>query len=261
MTLYQVLALIKKDWLLEWSYPLSFFSHLAGMVVHLTLFYFLSRLMPDQGRYFNFVVVGLSCSTLFSAALYGLSSSVRNEQLMGTLETLCASPVSFGTILMAKSLFSLGYAAIETFTYLAAAAVLFGFSIHLEQMALLLLVVLLSLTAFLFMGLISAGWVIRFKRGDPASWLITLATQILSGVFFPISLLPNWLQTASSLSPLTHALNGIRPLLQEHSSELHQTYSAIYALSLFIVVLGPLSLAGLKWSLRSCLRHGTLGDY
>ncbi len=261
MNFNQLFALIKKDWLLEWSYPFSLLSHLTGMVVNLTMFYFLSRLMPDQGSYFNFVVVGLSCSTLFSAALYGLSSSLRNEQLMGTLETLFASPISFGSLLISKALFSMGYAVLETLTYLTAAAVLFGFSIHLEQALLLILMILLSVTAFLFMGLLSAGWILRFKRGDPASWFITLATQILSGVFFPISLLPHWLQTASSVSPLTHALNGIRPLLQGHQAGFDQTYASVITLSLFILILGPLSLAGLKWSLRSCLRHGTLGDY
>ena len=48
------------------------------------------------------------------------------------------------------------------------------------------------------------------KRGDPFGWAIRVSSVVLSGVFYPTSVMPDWLHTISQLLPLTHALELIR---------------------------------------------------
>jgi ABC-2 type transport system permease protein len=64
--------------------------------------------------------------------------------------------------------------------------------------------------AFNAFGLFSAAVVIVIKQGNPVALLMSAASVLLAGVFYPVSVLPDWLRIAGQLLPLTQALEVVR---------------------------------------------------
>ena len=73
----------------------------------------------------------------------------------------------------------------------------------------------LALLSFLPFGLLFAALTVVIKQGTVGtSWVIALLS-IVGGLYFPVSLLPEWLQTISKLQPFTPATDVLRHLLVE----------------------------------------------
>ena len=64
------------------------------------------------------------------------------------------------------------------------------------------------------MGLAAASIVMYIKRGDPVSWVVSTMVDLLSGVYFPITILPQYVQHVSRFFPTTVALTAWRMILQ-----------------------------------------------
>ena len=99
-----------------------------------------------------------------------------------------------------------------------------------------------------------------FKRGNPINWLFTSASLLLGGVYYPVSVLPDWLQQVSAFLPMTHALEGIRlAMLQGHNLQMLST--SVLGLGLFTIIVLPLSLVMFQFAVRQAKIHGSLTQY
>ena len=101
-------------------------------------------------------------------------------------------------------------------------------------------------------------------EGRPASCFTAFRTsadaECISGEFFPVTIVPGWLQAGAAWNPLTYALSAMRGALLEG-----QPPSALAGdlgrLALFAAVLIPLSMAAFSASLTAARRRGSLGQY
>ena len=80
---------------------------------------------------------------------------------------------------------------------------------------------------------------------------------LVSGIMYPVSVLPAPLQWAARLIPVTYSLEAMRGAVLAHAS-LGDLWPAIRALLLFAIVLLPSSLAAFAWALRRTKVTGTL---
>jgi len=119
---------------------------------------------------------------------------------------------------------------------------------------------ILTILAFSGIGLLSAAFITVLKQGSPISWVIGTASGLLGGVFYPVTVLPSWLQSYAYLLPITHALEAIRKVLLKGA-----TFSAIYneilALSIFVMLLFPLGLFAFSYGLKLARKEGSLIHY
>ena len=94
----------------------------------------------------------------------------------------------------------------------------------------------LPLLAF-FMNLIVMGWsigllvsgiVLRYGLGaESMAWVAIFAVQPISGVYYPISTLPSWLQHIAALLPSSYVFEGMRAVLFDHSLRMDLLLSAM----------------------------------
>ena len=94
----------------------------------------------------------------------------------------------------------------------------------------------LPLLAF-FMNLIVMGWsigllvsgiVLRYGLGaESMAWVAIFAVQPISGVYYPISTLPAWLQHIAALLPSSYVFEGMRAVLFDHSLRVDLLLSAV----------------------------------
>jgi ABC-2 type transport system permease protein len=120
--------------------------------------------------------------------------------------------------------------------------------------------VVVALPSFIGLGIIGAAFVIVFKRGNPIVFVFGSASRLLSGVFFPVAVMPGWLQDLAQLLPLTHFLHALRLNLLE-ARGLADLARPMGILMIFAVVLYPLSLVTFAFATRHAKRAGALATY
>ena len=118
----------------------------------------------------------------------------------------------------------------------------------------------MTIISFSSFGIISASFVMVLKRGDPISSIFTSVSGILGGLYYPVSILPGWLQKMSYLLPVTYSLEGMRlALLQGYS--LRELMPNIVALLLFSIIMLPLSIFIFGYAVKRAKIDGTLTQY
>ena len=66
-------------------------------------------------------------------------------------------------------------------------------------------------------GLLVSGIVLRYGLGaESLAWVSIFAVQPISGVYYPIDVLPGWLQSVAFALPSSHVFEGMRAVLFEH---------------------------------------------
>jgi len=140
------------------------------------------------------------------------------------------------------------------------AGVALGIRLDNANIPFALLSLVVSVVSFNALGLFSASLIILMKRGDPLGWAIRVSSAVLSGVFYPLNVLPDWLRTVSQVLPLTHALELLRrSLLQSEGwAELQGELLALVGLS---AVLLPLGLLACALAIRVARTDGSLSHY
>ena len=110
------------------------------------------------------------------------------------------------------------------------------------------------------LGILSASFILYFKRGDPINFLLSGMTTFFGNVFFPVEQLPESLRPVSELLPITWSLRIIRGSLLQGlpSSEL---YDDLLYLAGLTAVLLPLGIVFSRIAIRKAKMEGSLIQY
>ena len=258
-------AICKRDFLVFASYRTRFFTTFFTTAVSVTLFYYVSRLVsssrigsPDD--YYAFVVVGIVIFTVLTSTLLTPVATLRAELQVGTFERMVLS--AFGPIRSIASLllFPLLLAFVIALLTLAYAGLVFGLEVRWSTAALAVPVGVLGAIAFAPFGLLLTAAVVLFKQTNAGATFVMTGVTLLAGVYFPVSLLPDWIQWASEVQPFTPAVDLLRNVLV--GTPLRESAGvALLKLVGFTVVLLPVSLLILRGALVRSRRKGTIIEY
>ncbi len=168
------------------------------------------------GNYSMFILLGIILADMGNSVSSTTSGFLLSAQGSGVLEPLLMSPASIWTYIISYTLSSTFDVTIRSVVAFAAATVIWGgfAPLTLDAVLLSILFFLLFMTFTFSLGLMSAGFVVMSKQGmEPVSFVIDTLNSLLSGVYYPISILPLWIQSLAWILPQTHALNGMRLIL------------------------------------------------
>ena len=268
-TLRKLLLLFLRDLAVARSYRgvfvIEFFQALLGSAS----FYFLSRFvesttlqkaLPSGTNYFSFALVGIAFFDYLSTALVTFDGSLQEARQNGTLENLLVTQTSLPVILAGSSLYPFVLMSLRTAIYLGWGAVLFGFPLQGVNWLGAVLVLAASILAFSGLGILSASYLLIFKRGNPVNWAILGVSSVVGGMMYPVSVLPAWLQWVARLVPVTYSMEGMRAAILGHAS-MWELFPPIAALLLFAAILLPISFAIFSWALRRTKISGTLTHF
>lgn len=247
------------------SYKTQLSLGLASTAVSMVVLLFVGRAVACAGRgfeerygmsYATFALVGVVVHGAASAGLGAFRSSVRREQLQGTLEQLLVSrgsPVALVALSGAGGVLGscAGGAAL-----VALCARFAGLSVDVT--ASLLAAVVLYVATMCGLGLASAGIVLVSKEGEPLSWAFGTLSALAGGVYFPADLLPSWLGPVSRALPTTHVLTVVR------ASVTRDARAGLFPMLLLAASAAAAAVCGvlvLRWGLARARRLGTLGEY
>ncbi len=262
-------AFLRRDFSQSLSYRFSFVLQMGGIILNVAIFYFLSRLLGGGispllevygGDYFSFVLIGLAFTGFLGLSLSQFADSIREGQVMGTLEIMLLSPTPLSLILFSSSLWAYLLTALRVVVYLIVGILIFGVDLGQVNIPAALLVLLLSIASFSGIGILSAAVVLIVKKGDPIAWLLGGASSLLAGVYYPVSVLPGWLEPLSRILPLTYALDAMRLAMLKGYS-ISQLRLDILALLAFTVILTPLAFLSFRKALKRAKMEGSLIQY
>ena len=265
----KLFAIFWKDLLGVISYRLGFFGQLIMPVFMIASFFFLSRLLeqaslPELERYgsdyFSFAIVGIVFTTFSGLFLNTLAATIRQGQTMGTLEQVLTTQTSLGTYLVGSSFYSILWGTTVSVGFWALGVLVFGADFHNANLVSSFLILVLSMIIMLGLGLFSGSFVLVYKQGDPLNLLVSSGSFLLSGVIYPVAVLPNWLQIGSWMLPHTYALEGLRMALLQGAT-VSQVAPQLGALMVFAAVIFSVSILFFKYAVRRVRVEGSLAQY
>jgi len=269
LTLRKLALLFRRDFAVARSYRAAFVIEIFQALFGSASFYFLSRFvdgptlqksLPPGTNYFSFALVGIAFFDYLSVALSTFDGSLQEARQNGTLENLLVTQTSLPVILAGSSLYPFALMSLHTAIYIGWGALLFGFPLQGANWLGALLVLAASVLAFSGLGILSASYLLIFKRGNPVNWAILGLSTVVGGMMYPISVLPVWLQYVARLTPVTYSLEGMRAAILGHAST-RELLPSIGALVLFAAALLPISFAIFSWALRRTKITGTLTHF
>ena len=123
-----------------------------------------------------------------------------------------------------------------------------------------IVVVLVSLFSFAALGLLGAAFTLYMRRSNPIATLIGGLSVVAGGVLYPAAVMPQWLQLAGGLLPISPALEALRGALLD-GAPLSSLGGALLRLSVFAAVMLPLSAWAFARALRRARDDGSLSAY
>jgi ABC-2 type transport system permease protein len=261
-------AFLRRDFLIAWSYRMAFVTDASGLFLQAVTFWFVGKLinprvLPTYGGthagYMEFVAAGILLGAFVEVGMRQVGSSIRQEQLMGTLESVLLTPTAIWTIQTGSALYAMVYVPIRTLFFFIMIALVFG--VHFSAAGILpaLAILLLFLPFVWGLGILSAAAMLTYRRGGMGINFFTSVALLGSGAFFPLALLPHWIQTISTANPIARAINGLREAL------IGGTWTGLPSDMLIVgvasVIAFGLGTVAFKLALAREQRRGTLGIY
>jgi ABC-2 type transport system permease protein len=215
-------AFFRRDVITMWSYKAELLTDWINLAIQIVLFSLVGRLVDPSmlpaygGRevgYVEFVAVGIALATFMQLGLVRVMNAMRQEQMMGTLDSLFVTPTLPSTIQLGSVVYDLVYMPIRTLVFFGLLSIFAGFTLPPEKIP-LVCALLVGFVPFVWgLGMISAAAVLTLRRGAGAVGTAITTLTIASGAYFPIAVLPGWMQGLAGANPIAMAFESAREVL------------------------------------------------
>jgi ABC-2 type transport system permease protein len=187
-----------------------------------------------------------------------VTETVAWERWEGTIEYTFMAPISRASHLLGMGAFAVIYGVLRTALLFAVVAASLSVTFHDPHFASAAVVLLVSSVSFIGIGMMTAVLpLISPEKGTQLGFIAQGLLLVVSGVYYPVTVLPQWMQWLSVVSPATYTLEGCRKAILDGAS-LSQVWPDIWPLILIGVIAVPLGLWVFRRGERYAKQHGRL---
>jgi len=187
-----------------------------------------------------------------------LTETVAWERWEGTIEYTFMAPLSRPVHLFGMGLFAVGYGVVRAVLLFGVVAAFFGLHLPDADYTAALVVLIVASISFIGIGMMTAVLpLISPEKGTQLGFVAQGLLLVVSGVYYPVSVLPQWMQWISTISPATYALRGCRAAII-NGAGLTDLWTEIWALLVIGAVSVPLGLLTFRTGERYAKKHGKL---
>jgi len=170
----------------------------------------------ELDRTILYLLVGTLVWHYLSVVVDTISEMIAWERWEGTIEYTFMAPVSRFTHMLGQTAFALVYGLLHTVVILIAVTFFFHLNLSQANIAGSLVMLAVGSLSFIGFGIMAAVLPLLFpERGAQMTHVIQALLLLVSGVYYPITVLPVWMQSAARVSPATYVLEGMRRALLE----------------------------------------------
>jgi ABC-2 type transport system permease protein len=187
-----------------------------------------------------------------------LTETVAWERWEGTIEYTFMAPLSRAVHLLGMGLFAVVFGVLRTALLFAAVAVFLDLHFAGANFGAAALVLAVSSVSFVGIGMMTAVLpLISPEKGTQLGFIAQGLMLVVSGVYYPVSVLPEWMQWLATISPATYALRGMRAAILEGAG-VAALWGDIWPLLVIGAVSIPLGLWVFRVGEQYAKRHGKL---
>ena len=193
----------------------------------------------------NYLVLYLLIGTLLwrylSIVFDAISEMIAWERWEGTVEYTFMAPVSRLTHMVGQTIFSLVWGLFFTGVIFLVVTLFFRLDLENANLPGATAVLIASSISFIGFGITAAVLPLLFpERGAQMTNVVQAILLLISGVYYPISVLPEWMQVIARASPATYALEAMRAAMLENAgwAELAPYLALLMAMGLVTIPLG-----------------------
>jgi ABC-2 type transport system permease protein len=192
-----------------------------------------------------YLVIGTSVWSYLSVTFDGVTEIITIERWEGTIEYTFMAPISRFTHMFGSCWYAVVHGILFTSIQLIVVALFFHLDVSQANYLTAIFILLLGSVSFVGFGIAAAVLPLLFtERGSQMTYIIKAVILLVSGVYYPISVLPGWMQVAARVSPATYVLNGLRDALQ-HNAPIWS--SAVWASTWPLLLSGAISVPVGLW--------------
>lgn len=196
----------------------------------------------------SFLVPGVAALAIMQAGIFGVVFSLVRFRATGVLRRLRATPIDPAHFLAGQIATRLIIAVLQSYILLVVGALILGVTIGGSVGAWLLLGLFSALGGALFIsiGLAISGRAKNEDTAAPVSNIVAMPMMFLSGVFFPIDVLPHAISQVSRFLPLTYLADGMRAVATEGAG-IGQVSHDLLGLVVWTVIAFAISARAFRW--------------
>jgi len=213
-----------------------------------------------------FALVGVASANYLWMCISRISHSMQHEVSEGTLEPIISSPIRLRSYITGQSIrgflvsgyFMLGVLLVGVFVLKAALVM------TTETVLSFLIILLMMVVSYIGIGVMAAGIILVYKKGDPLTFLFASVTEFLGGVLFPLNYLKEYpiVWSLAWLMPYTYALDAARKVLLTGATLTSPgVLNNLIVLVIYAVVFIPLGLRVFNWGCNRIRDEGTVATY
>jgi ABC-2 type transport system permease protein len=187
-----------------------------------------------------------------------VTETVAWERWEGTIEYTFMAPIRRPVHLAGVGIFAVLYGVLRSAILFVVIALMFG--LHMPDANFLAAAIVLAIASVSFMGIGTMTSVLPLispEKGAQLGFIAQGTLLVISGVYYPVSVLPDWMQWLSTISPATYALRGIRSAILDGAG-ITSLWGDIWPLIIIGVIAFPLGVWIFKRGEIYAKKHGKL---
>lgn len=176
-----------------------------------TMYFFvlLARYTGGGQDMVSYVAIGNAVQTIASVSMYSISNIPGDQKHIGTMQGLVMSPSSTYTIFIGMSLFSI-LSGFFSVTVSLGYAALFGVDFSMLNVLSIIIVMIVTSISMSCVGMAIGSVGLYLRTSVMIANIMAYIGLVISGVNFPVSDLPGFVQVFSYAFPLTYAVEATR---------------------------------------------------
>ncbi len=166
-----------------------------------------------------YLIIGTSVWSYLSVTFEGVTDVINIERWEGTIEHTFMAPISRFTHMIGSCWYAVVHGMLFTFLQLILVASFFRLNLSHANYLTAVFMLLLGSVSFIGFGIGASVLPLLYtERGSQMSYIVRAILLLISGVYYPIDVLPGWMQPLARVSPATYVLNGLRDALLNNKS-------------------------------------------
>jgi len=202
-----------------------------------------TSMLTKKFRFIEFFVPGIIAMSVMTSSLSGAVTMNAELRQKGVIKKLSTTPITRTDWILSNILYQFMLAVISTMAILVVSYAVF--SVRLQMNAWLFVFIVLEVFAFAGIGMILTRVANEAESAAAAANFIMFPMMFLSGSFFPLEMMPGFLQTIARILPLYYVNEGLRTSMVFVDNTAALRYSAM--IGVFATVVFVLGIHTTKW--------------
>src|SRR5579863_3633523 len=207
-----------------------------------------------------YLLIGTSVWSYLSVTFDGVTDIINMERWEGTIEYTFMAPISRFTHMVGSCTYAVVHGLLFTLVQLLVLGLFFNLDLSHANYLTTIFMLLIGSVSFIGFGIGTAVLPLLYtEKGMQMSFIVRAIILLVSSVYYPVEVLPAWMQPLARISPATYVLNGLRAAILDNQPIWSPTiWNVTWPLIITGIVSIPLSIYVFRIAERYAKRTGKL---